>query len=336
MSYQLQAGETLGDGVRRVCCDEIRCAIEASKAPPNGKVSAVHATRKHLKRARAALRLMSRNVDLARFAAEQRNLRDVGRLISDVRDAEVRLGTVQQLRQLARIKKDRVLQKTEDLLCFELDSFFAAFSDWKEEAQAKLTGVQKRIAQWHLANLDCEEIRRTVQETYKLGRGALSLAADKPSAENFHEFRKRTKELSYHLRILRPLHPPVFDPLTKKLKVLGEHLGQANDLAFLEERLASLHGRAMRGHGLKKLCRRMDARRAELQATACELGKKLFAKRPRDFARRIAHYFEAWEKSKRRHTANGRSTHQGASRNGHHGVRGQRAPASRRSRARTA
>lgn len=92
MSYELRAGEILGDGVRRVCCEQIKCAIEASSAAPRDNVSPVHGTRRHLKKARAALRLMSRHVRPRDFKREHRSLRDVGRVISDVRDAEVRLG----------------------------------------------------------------------------------------------------------------------------------------------------------------------------------------------------------------------------------------------------
>ncbi len=298
MSYELRAGETLGDGVRRVCCDQIKCAIDASKSAQGKHASPVHATRRHLKKARAALRLMSRHVAPEDFKSEHRNLRDVGRLSSGVRDAEVRLGTVQQLRHLLRRKENRVLKQTEDLLAFELESFFAAFSDWAKEAQTNLTGVRKRMARWHLVDLDCKQIRCAVQNTYKRGRMAFGALATDRSAEHFHELRKQVKELTFHLRILRPLHRPTFEKLGKRLESLGDLLGQANDLAFLEERLTALHGSGGTDSSWKELCELVADRQAALQRKATNLARKFYAKSPAQFTRRIVKYFEAWESSK--------------------------------------
>ena len=105
MSYELRADETLGDGLRRIICRQIENAIDASKAKQNGKGSPVHETRKHLKKARSALRLVRGEIDRGVWKREDRCLRKVGQLISEVRDAEVRLQTVRQLREFARGKK---------------------------------------------------------------------------------------------------------------------------------------------------------------------------------------------------------------------------------------
>ena len=294
MSYELQTGEALGEGVRRVCCEQIKCAVEASGSKPKRNVSTVHGTRRHLKKARAALRLMSRHVRPEDFKREHRKLRDVGRLISAVRDAEVRLGTLRHLREQSRMQNDPALQETEDLLALELESFFAAFSDWQQEAQTELSAVRKRMARWHLVHLDCKQIRLAVQNTYKCGRETLATALSEPTADNYHEFRKQVKELSFHVRILRPLHPPTFERMADELKILGEHLGQANDLAFLEDRLVALDGPRAERQGLKKVRTLMSSRREKLQTTASTLGKKFYADRARDFGERIARHFEAW------------------------------------------
>ncbi|MBA3386059.1 MAG: CHAD domain-containing protein, partial [Chthoniobacterales bacterium] len=62
-------------------------------------------------------------------------------------------------------------------------------------------------------------------------------ASERPTAESFHTFRKRAKELMYQLRILAPLHPLLLQQQVNYLEVLTEHLGNAHDLAFLEQRL---------------------------------------------------------------------------------------------------
>jgi CHAD domain-containing protein len=297
MSYELRVDETLGDGLRRIVCRQIENAIDASKAKQNGRGSPVHETRKHLKKARAALRLVRGEIDRDVWRREARCLGKVGRLISEVRDAEVRLQTVRQLREFARGKK-RSFEETEELLAFELDSFLAAFSEWPQEAEKRLCQVLERIRDWPLDGLTCKCLRENVQRTYKRGRLALKRAIKKTSAENLHAFRKREKELWYQLRLLRPLAPAVFKELNDELKTIGEYLGQVHDLAFVGQRLSSIGPARKQGHRILNAL--IESRTNELQYTAIALGERFYAERPRRFAKRISRYFSDWETAKRR------------------------------------
>jgi CHAD domain-containing protein len=295
MSYELREDETIGNSIERIICHQIEGAIRASSAEQNGKGSPVHETRKHLKKARAALRLAAGEIDLDVWKREDRCLRKVGRLISEVRDAEVRLQTVRQLREFARGKK-RSFRETEELLAFELDSFLAAFSDWPEEAKQRLTQALDRIRAWPLDELRCKQLRKCVQQTYRRGRKALNAAIKKTSTRNLHTFRKRAKELWYELRILRPLAPAVFRELNDELKTIGQYLGQVHDLAFVAERLSSIG--SARKHGDRILNALVDSREKELERTAIALGERFYAERPRQFAQRLSRYFSEWELAK--------------------------------------
>jgi CHAD domain-containing protein len=298
MSYELREDETVGDGIRRIACTQIEGAIKASASHRNGGSSPVHETRKHLKKARAALRLLAGEVSRDRFKRDDHDLRNVGRLISEIRDAEVRLQTVKQLRKLSHQSRNQNFRETEQLLAFELDSFLAAFSDWQQEAKTKLTRTRDRIAPWPVSDLGCDQICPVVQRSYKRGRAALKIAINKPKAKNFHQFRKRAKELWYQLRILRRLHPLVLNELSDELKTIGQHLGHAHDLAFLMERLSTMAGGAGRKRGRRALQRLIDSREKELQRTALALGERFYAQRPKDFAGRISEYFVEWEIAK--------------------------------------
>jgi CHAD domain-containing protein len=297
MSYQLRADETLGDGLRRIVCRQIEGAICASKAKQNGKDSPVHETRKHLKKARAALRLVRGEIKRDVWKREDRCLGKVGQLISGVRDAEVRLQTVRQLHEFARGKR-RSFQETEELLSFELDSFLAAFSEWPQEAEERLCRTLERIKEWPLDELSCKRLRENVQTTYKRGRQMLRAAIRKTNTKNLHTFRKRAKELWYQLRLLRPLAPKVFRELNDELKTIGEYLGQVHDLAFVAQRLSSI-GPA-RKQGQRMVNALIASRANELELTAIALGERFYAERPRRFARRVAQYFSEWEMAKTR------------------------------------
>jgi CHAD domain-containing protein len=303
MSYELRQDETIGDGLQRIINDQITGAIKASTAEQNGKGSPVHETRKLLKKARAALRLVHGEISHDLWKREDKCLRKVGQLISEVRDAEVRLQTVRQLRESARGKK-RSFQETEEFLAFELDSFLAAFSEWPEEAKQLLTQAADRIRNWPLDGVRCEQVRGCVQKTYKRGRQTLKAAIEKPTVERLHTFRKRAKELWYQLRLLRPLHPGVFRELNDELKTIGEYLGQVHDLAFVAERLSSIGPARKKGDRVLKAL--IDSRAQELKDTAIALGERFYAERPRQFARRLSRYFSEWETAKIRCSAGGR------------------------------
>jgi len=297
MSYELRQDETVGDGIQRIICRQIEGAICASSSKQNGKGSPVHETRKHLKKARSALRLAVGAINRDVWKREDRRLRKVGQLISEVRDAEVRLQTVRQLREFAKGKK-RSFRETEELLAFELDSFLAAFSEWPEKAKQGLTHTLDRIRAWPLDDLRCKQLRQSVQKTYKRGRQALEAAIQKKSTKNLHTFRKQAKDLWYQLRILRPLAPAVFKELNDELKAIGKYLGQIHDLAFVADRLSSIG--SARKHGDRVLNALIDSRKKELKRTAIALGERFYAERPRQFAQRLSQYFSEWELTKAR------------------------------------
>ena len=161
--------------------------------PAPGLIRAVCNLRdSRIAKARSALRLAAGEIERNVWKREDRCLQKVGRLISEVRDAEVRLQTVRQLREFSRGLK-RSFRETEELLAFELDSFLAAFSEWPEEAKQRLTQTLERIRAWPLDDLRCKQLRRSVQMTYKRGRQALEAAIEKTSTKNLHTFRKRAK-----------------------------------------------------------------------------------------------------------------------------------------------
>src|SRR5215468_7696472 len=97
MSYELKHGQPLGDNLRRICRKQIEAAIAIATGERKAHDTPVHEMRKHLKKGRAALRLVRKEIGRGLFREQDRCLRDVGRLTSDIRDAEVRLQTVRQL-----------------------------------------------------------------------------------------------------------------------------------------------------------------------------------------------------------------------------------------------
>src|SRR5437867_11099819 len=116
MSYQLRNGQTLGDNLSRICHKQIEAAIAVAKGEVKTDDTPVHEMRKHLKKARAGLRLVRKEIGRGLFKAQNRGLRDVARLTSEIRDAEVRLQTVRELQEVTKRDGRNAYAKLEAML----------------------------------------------------------------------------------------------------------------------------------------------------------------------------------------------------------------------------
>src|SRR4029079_14756022 len=134
MSYELRSDETLADGIRRICQAEICKEIGIADGSRQTDDTPVHQTRKYLKKARAALRLVRKEIGRSAFRQQDHYLRDAARLISDLRDAEVRLETVRQLQSIRPGNGRTHYRKLEQMLTLELENFLAAFAEWQSQA----------------------------------------------------------------------------------------------------------------------------------------------------------------------------------------------------------
>src|SRR4030095_8148274 len=116
MGFRLNLREPLPDGLKRVFPEKIESALEWCRHPAKQRGITVHEVRKHLKKLRAAMRLAIPEVGKNQHAREDRCVRKIGRLVSDLRDAQVRLQTFIQLRdKTAKGSEDTPFPRVEEL-----------------------------------------------------------------------------------------------------------------------------------------------------------------------------------------------------------------------------
>jgi CHAD domain-containing protein len=302
MSYELKDHEKLGDGLRRICRKQIEAAIAVTTGDKKTSDTPVHETRKHLKKARAALRLVRKEIGAGLFREQDRCLRDVARLTSEIRDAEVRLQTVRELQGITH-RRGRggrgAYPKLEAMLMLELENFMAAFAEWQTQAVPMLERARANVDCWPLDHFTCKQLRRAVQRSYKTARKALACAQASPSTANFHRFRTCAKRLWYEVRILRPVNPVVLKNLSDDLDALANLLGRAHDLSFLADRLRREKQNSEWQREGHKLLAVIEVSQGDLQRGAAELAEHFFAERPRDFGDRLATWLKDWEENDR-------------------------------------
>ena len=293
MRYELRPHQSLRKNLVRIFRQQIGGGLALARGEKEPDDTLVHDMRKHLKKARAVLRLLREQIGRDSFLREDRRLRDIGRLMTEIRDAEVRLQTMRQLEQ-ATHHHYRSYQKIERLLACELENFFAAFAGWEKKAVPMLERARRASKKWSHANYRWRRLRNAMQQTYKSGRKALATARAEPSAANIHELRKQTKLLGYQIRLLRPWNHLVVGGVIEELMRLGHLLGRVHDLVFLADRLRLERGESHWGKQDDELLGLIENSDAELQRDGIEMAERFFAERPSKFAGHLDEWFNDW------------------------------------------
>jgi CHAD domain-containing protein len=289
MGFRLKLREPLPDGLKRVFREQIDSALRLCRHPAKQRGVTVHEVRKHLKKLRAAMRLGVGEAGKNRHGREDRCVREIGRLVSDLRDSQVRLQTLIQLRdETAKGSDQTTFGRIEELLSLERESFSAAFDGWQKQAIPRLERVEERLSTWPLAGMSWKQICAAVEKIYKRGQRGLAKTIKKPVPENFHAWRKRVKDLWYQLRILQPLNRVVLEEMAHDAEVLGELLGREHDFYFLMARLEKESGDEALRHELVQLHKLIRKRGKRLRRDALELGRRFYAEPSKAFAKRIS------------------------------------------------
>ncbi|MFL6516089.1 MAG: CHAD domain-containing protein [Chthoniobacterales bacterium] len=298
MAYKLKDDEALAEGVRRIARAELVEAIEIAKGTREVDNTPVHETRKHLKKARAALRLVRKEIGRSLFRQQDHRLRDIGHLVSEVRDAEVRLQTVRELQSIQPRRGRVSYRQLEQMLMIELENFMAAFAEWQAQALPLLEQAKAAVDSWPVDHFDTAQLRRAVQASYKRARSCLAEARKNLTSQAFHDFRTEAKVLTYQLRILRPINPVVLKNLCEEVEAIGDLLGRAHDLFFLGDRLRGDRGHAPWQREGHKLLAVLEVSQSDLQRAAADLAERFFAERPRGFGERVATWLNNWTASR--------------------------------------
>ena len=295
MAYQLQPDESAPDGLRRCAREQLDDAIEQlSTGVHDDPVEAVHEARKSLKKARSLLRLSRGTLDPGERRRENAALRDAGRELSAARDAEVMLEATEEL---AERFAGSVPQASFDAIRRHLEAGRDPArrrlmdSGLTGQVAEELKAVRARIDDWPLCRAGWKALEPGLHRSYARGRGGLEQARSCPTVENLHDWRKRTKDLWYHLRLLGPFAPGIVGGAAKEANKLSKLLGDDHDLAVLHETLE--HSAGELKVDLDAVFGLIDHRREQLQAEAIVLGQRLYAERPKEFVARMRRYWKA-------------------------------------------
>jgi CHAD domain-containing protein len=241
---------------------------------------------------RATLKLVRPVIGEKTYARENGRFRDAGRALSDARDAQVRLGTIDALAERFPDEAPAGDWWTVRSALAGDEPGEGELEDIRETAATAIQRGDIEIDEWPLNGDGFGVLRPGLRRAYARARKAFRAARKQRTDATLHEWRKRSKDLWYALRLVRRSWPAVLSATAAEAHELSDRLGDDHDLAVLVGDLDEAGARltAEQREGLTKLVAR---RRAELQDEAFAHGERLLAEKPKRFVARLESYWSA-------------------------------------------
>jgi CHAD domain-containing protein len=287
VSYRLEDREGVADGIRRIVAEELDDAV-AGLRTGDDRDTAIHEARKSLKKARSALRLARTDLPTSTRRTENEAMRDASRRLSGARDAQVMLDTLESLvHAIPAPPNDEVRSLGRELVArrAELASQLEGDTGLLEDVAGELEAIRGRVESWDLGDQRWGSIAGGAEIIHDRGRAAMKQALRGDAYDDWHEWRKRVKDLWYAGRIIAPITGAQIEGLVEEADELSDVLGDHNDLAVLLEAAGDRPG----------LRAAIVARRDALRRVAATLGRRLYGEKPKAFARRLEALLAAHE-----------------------------------------
>ena len=279
MAHRIGKTESIAKALIRLARDDIDSAARDLKAADR-RDERVHRVRQRLKRVRTILRVVEPRFAESAVGA-RRTLAEAARLLARARDADVAAENARQLAAASKPGEDHGFERVVETLEREAEE--------AHQQRTPIGEVNKRLAAASAAiaifdaDFDGQAlIAAALRRAYARGRRAMRRAETSLATPDLHRWRKAVKDLWHLLLLARRRLPKKARGAASRLDRLGEMLGSDNDHALLAEKLA------LSPTGDPKLMSQLGViarERNKLEGDAFRLGKRLYARKPKAFAR---------------------------------------------------
>jgi CHAD domain-containing protein len=301
MAYRLEREESVAKGLKRVVRDEIESACKHLSGDTKlSRDEGIHEARKSIKKVRAVLRLMRSELGNI-YGQENTRLRDTAQKLSELRDAFAIISTFDDLRkQYSKEAGTKLRTIRSGLTKKQAESARPGnAAPVLHDAAATLGTAGRRVKFWPLKTDRYQAISPGFEAIYRAGRKALKCAHKDPSAENFHELRKRVKDHWYHVRLLENVWTDMMSAYEKSLKDLETWLGNDHNLAVLRDRVLAEQSNYGNQKQIDLLVSLIEKYQKDLRDRALALADRIYEEKPREVTRRINHLWDTWRQEPR-------------------------------------
>ncbi|MDQ0313778.1 CHAD domain-containing protein [Amorphus orientalis] len=295
MGYRFKrTDESVADGARRIAIEQIDKAIAEIDDTALDRHVAVHQVRKRCKKLRGLVRLI--RPSFPDYAKENAAFRDAARELSGLRDTEALLEAYDSLTGLHEDQIDRqafgsirrrLTLRQKQVKDDDIDRKLAGFRE-------QMVLAKVRALRWQIEDDGAETFADGLAKTYARARKAMRTTRKDPTAETFHDWRKRVKYHGYHARLLAPVWPEPMTVHVDAAATLADLLGDHHDLDVFEATLREEPDAFGDPKDIEVFLALIGRRRTSLEHDAFALGDRLLAETDRALAERWTAYWHAW------------------------------------------
>jgi hypothetical protein len=259
---------------------QLSLGIEAlRKAIVTGEVTSVHEARRHVKKARAALRLVDPVLEAPSGTGAA--LRLANHLLAPISDGEAVADTFARIvrmnpRALAAVDGEVIHSR---LLCLEKTVVRRVrASGALSTAIAVLQNEREALSRWTLRGSGFQAIAPGLKRCIRQARRSMYDAERHPTNEAFHRWRRRVKDHWLQLRLLEARCGGKLSACQRRLETLDGDLGELRNVALLKLALAKLSIASPRD--LRRCRRVLRVCERQLRRHAHTLGARIYATKP--------------------------------------------------------
>lgn len=281
MRYRIDPTRSTAAEVRRAIGEQLCAAARKLRTPDGPDARAIHAARKHIKKARSGLRLARADLGKGLVHRLQGELREIADDLAGMRDADSQVEVADHLAASTDDPDEGdAIMSLRRVLVARADSAHEALTDdHRSAAEAArtlrltslwLARVPPRVEGW-------DALEKGLVRQYEGGRKAFERLGKDPDLDQLHDWRKRAKDLWYHARLLSDLWPDLENAVASSAHHLANLLGTDHDLGLLVTALAAGDFDDDLGDdGRDLVSDAIERERARLQAAARREGARLF------------------------------------------------------------
>jgi CHAD domain-containing protein len=284
VAFRLRKTEPLAHGLKRVTKDALQTAIELLRQTgARDRARAVHTGRKSIKKTRAVLDLVRR--DLGKdYIHTRKQLRRAARRLAIERDAHVMLDTLASLHPRHR---GHLAEAAWTAARSALESTAARAARqarapaFTRRTMEDLDGVRVKSDTWRIQGKSVAALRPALRRSLERACDAFDRASGRQDAESLHRWRKRVKAHWYQMRLLEAARHRHLRAYTQQLHQLEDWLGEHQNLVMLRHYLRAARFHPDVADGIDRLVEIIVDREGRLRHSALALGQRVYGQRRR-------------------------------------------------------
>jgi CHAD domain-containing protein len=294
MAYRLKPGRPIDQEVRRIVDTQLARAVDQLRHTGDPRSdAAVHEARRHIKKVRAVLRLVQPTLG-DEYAAANRRLQAANRMLAPIADGEAVVDTIARLKgEYGPRLPARTLKSIRAALMAR-----AAKIDRKATLDRVLPRVgavlrvqRGKVRLWRLDAHGFRTVAGGLEKTVRRARKAMRRAAQDPTADHFHAWRRRVKDLWFQIRLVEERCGNTLLADQRRLEELDGCLGEYHNVVLLERVLMT---EALLSRRQTARCLRLLREvQTQLRRRAVVQARRIFSEKPKHIVRRVHRLWRA-------------------------------------------